>query len=131
MRFFDNYQALCRSKGKTANGVAKELGIPSASVTQWKYGSVPRAQTLEKIAAYFRVEVKDLVYGNDEDGLISSLPWEQTIEKPLVNNDEELTEMLEDIRDNPDLRMLFSVTKGATKEDIQKAVKIIQMLKGE
>lgn len=117
MAFFDNYQALCRKKGKTANGVAKELGIPSSNVTQWKHGSTPRANVLNMIAEYFDVTPKELVFGIEK--------------KPLVNNDEELTDLLERVRDDPDLRMLFSVTKGATKEDIQRAIKIIQMLKGE
>lgn len=59
------------------------------------------------------------------------LTGETDEKKPLVNNDEELTDLLERVRDDPDLRMLFSVTKGATKEDIQRAIKIIQMLKNE
>ena len=118
MSFFTNYETLCRRKGLSPSGAAKLLGIPSSNVTQWKHGSTPRAEVLADIAQFFHVPISYLIGDEDE-------------KKPLVNDDEELTEMLEDIRDNPDLRMLFSVTKGATKEDIQKAVKIIQMLKGE
>lgn len=53
--FFDQYKALCERDGKTPNGVAKELGIASSSVTQWKHGSVPRPDKLRKICEYFGV----------------------------------------------------------------------------
>lgn len=53
--FFDQYKALCERDGKTPNGVAKELGIASSSVTQWKHGSVPRPDKLRKICEHFNV----------------------------------------------------------------------------
>lgn len=59
--FFDVYFDLCESKQKTPNGVAKELGFASASVTQWKHGSIPRPAALQKIADYFGVSVHYLL----------------------------------------------------------------------
>lgn len=77
--FFDNYRFLCLRSGKTPNGVAKELGIPSASVSQWKNGSTPRPETLNKIAVYFECSVETLLNGTKEkpaptngDGLLSA-----------------------------------------------------------
>lgn len=55
--FFARFNELCRAQGKSANGVAKELGIPSGSVTAWKRGSMPRNQTLVRLAEYFGVSV--------------------------------------------------------------------------
>lgn len=46
-----------------------------------------------------------------------------------VNNDPELTAYLEELRNRPEMRMLFSVAKGATKEDVEKAVAIIEALR--
>lgn len=65
MCFFDKYNALCKAKGKSANAVAKELGIPSSSVTNWKHGHRPRIDTIHKIADYFRVSVDFLT--NEEN----------------------------------------------------------------
>lgn len=59
--FFDVYSSLCESRQKTPNGVAKELGFASASVTQWKHGSTPRPVALQKIADYFGVSVHYLL----------------------------------------------------------------------
>lgn len=47
----------------------------------------------------------------------------------LVNNDAELTNYLEELRTRPEMRMLFSVAKDATKEDVEKAVAIIEALR--
>lgn len=54
--FFDQYEMLCRNAKKSPNGVAKELGFSSASVTQWKNGAAPREDTLNLICKYFNVE---------------------------------------------------------------------------
>jgi len=49
--------------------------------------------------------------------------------KPLINGDEELTEYLEQPRTRPEMRMLFSISKNATKEDVERAVAIIEALR--
>ena len=117
MTFFDKYNSLCQNQGKSANAVAAELDISSGTVTVWKQrGTKPRPETLKRIANYFHVSVDYLISDTDE-------------KKPLVNGDEELTELLERARDDPNIRMLFSVTKNAKPEDIERAIKIIQALK--
>lgn len=66
--FFDIYKQLCTEKGKTPNGVAKELGFASPSVTQWKHGATPRPVALKKFADYFGVSVNYLLgYEQKED----------------------------------------------------------------
>ncbi len=40
-------------------------------------------------------------------------------------------ELLEELKERPEMRTLFSVSRKATKEDILKAVKIIEALKGD
>ena len=42
---------------------------------------------------------------------------------------DELTEYLEKLRTRPECRMLFSLTKDAAKEDVEKAVAIITALR--
>lgn len=43
---------------------------------------------------------------------------------------EELTEYLDELHKRPEMKMLFKVAKKASKEDVEKAVKIIEMFKG-
>lgn len=54
--FFDQYEMLCRNAKKSPNGVAKELGFSSSSVTQWKNGAALREDTLSLICKYFNVK---------------------------------------------------------------------------
>ena len=116
---FARFEELRQEKGIKKTFLAEKLHRTSTIFQDWKAGkSKPSYGQLRIIAEALGTTPEYLTGETDE-------------KKPLVNNDEELTEMLEEIRDDPDLRMLFSVTKGATKEDIQKAIKIIQMLKGE
>lgn len=46
-----------------------------------------------------------------------------------LTDDEDLQEYLEELKNRSEMRMLFSLAKGATKEDVEKAVKIIEALK--
>lgn len=65
-RFFEQYTKLCKERSMSANGVAKEIGLPSSSVTYWKRGSLPQQRTLEKIAEYFGVSTDYLLGYTDE-----------------------------------------------------------------
>ena len=75
-RFYEKYLELCASSGMTPNGAAKIIGIPSASITDWKKGSMPRSNAIEKISAYFGVTTDYL------------LGYEDKKEKPTLNEGE-------------------------------------------
>ncbi len=57
--------------------------------------------------------------------------WNENLSEALVNDDEELTEYLEELKTRPELRMIFSLTKNATKKDVEKAVKVIEAMLSE
>ena len=57
-----------------------------------------------------------------------SKPTEEHQESKLTD-DIELQEYLEELKNREEMRMLFSLTKNATKEDVMQAVKIIEALK--
>ena len=72
-------------------------------------------KALQKIANYFEVSVE--IFSDDEE------------KKP--DTDAELAEYLEYLKNRPEMRMLFSTLKGATKEDVEKAVRIIEALRND
>lgn len=117
--FYEKYMKLCQKAGKRPYAVSKELGLGSSNVAQWQKGSTPRPQVLQKIADYFGVSVAYLM-GDDEPK-----------ETPLVNGDQELTDYLEMLKTRPECRMLFQLTKNATKEDVEAAVRIIEALRNK
>ena len=64
--FWERFRTLCTEAGKTPNAVARELGLSSATTSQWKRrGSVPSAKTLAKLSAYFGVSADDLIGGEN------------------------------------------------------------------
>ena len=65
--FWERFSDMCVSVGKAPNAVAKELGIPSGSITAWKNGTTPRNSTAKNIADYFGVRVEFLLYGGDPE----------------------------------------------------------------
>ena len=65
--FWINYMLLCAQEGKTPNGLAKELGISSGSVTNWKRGKLPSESSLQKIADHFGLSIWDLLGEKNPD----------------------------------------------------------------
>ena len=63
--FWNKFYDLCHSIQKSPNGVAKEIGVSSGSITSWKNGKVPHHDTLIKISNYFGVSV-DYLLGNTD-----------------------------------------------------------------
>ena len=114
--FYDVFKRLCDEKGVSCNRAATEIGLSNATATKWtKTGATPSGDTLSKIAVYFDVSI-DVLLGNEE--------------KPAVAADDELNEILEDVRRNPELRAMFSITKKATPEQVRQYIKVIKALRG-
>lgn len=116
---YDNIMSLCKKRGIKGGKMCTDIGISKGLLTDLKMGrrSGVSAVTAQKIASYFDVSVGYLL-------------GEET-EKPLVNGDEELTDYLEMLKTRPECRMLFQLTKDATKEDVEAAVRIIEALRNK
>ena len=107
--------------------VSKATGISKSTFSDWKSGrSKPKQEKLQKIADYFGVSVDYLMTGKNSSNI-------KVVDENnnIVVLDDEALELIDSLRSNPEMRMLFSVSKKATKEDIIKAVKIIEALKDE
>lgn len=116
--FYDIFSKLCCEKGISKSKAAENVGLNRTAVIKWKNGSFPSGETLQKIANYFDVSIEYLM-GEEKKPTAEN-------DSELVNNDEELTEYLEELKNRPELRMMFQLAKGATKEDVEKAVEIIE-----
>ena len=120
--FWKTFEDLCHKKRKYPTSVVKELAISTSSVTKWKNGAIPSGATLSKISQYFGVSV---------DYLLGKEP--ETEKAPPSGKDDSVDDLiayLEELRSNPDMRTLFYLMKGATKEEVKRAVQIIKILRG-
>lgn len=112
--FKKNFIKICNERKVAPTVVCQSIGLTAATFSKWDENSVPRKATLYKLADYFGVSV-DYLLREDE-------------EKPTTEGDE-LIEYLEELKNRPEMRMLFSLAKGATKEDVERAVAIIEALR--
>ena len=119
--FYVNFINQCAKCNVTPAKVAREIGVTGAAISKWKSGSKPNDVTLAKLADYFGVSVKELMA---EEYEIKKFP------DTVISEDEELNELLEELKNNPGKRLLFSKTKSATKEDIEKIIAMVDILTG-
>ena len=113
---YNRIESLCKEHGINITRMCKEASVTRALLTELKMGRTEtlNAKTLSKIAAYFNVSV-DYLIGNEQK------------EKAAIDVvDDDLQEYLDELRSRPEKRMLFSVTKNATKSQIEAIVKMIE-----
>lgn len=100
---------LLDKKGAYAADLAASIGVSPFVVSHWKRNiSTSYIKYLPQIAGYFGVTV-DYLTGKSQD--------------------DELNDYLIALKNRPEMRQLFKVSKSATKEDVEQAVKIIEALK--
>lgn len=116
---YETLKRLCDERGITPYKMCKDTGIQPSVMTDLKKGrrQTVKAETATRLASYFGVSV-DYLLGNEEK------------EKPTATDDSELAEILEDIRRNPDLRAMFSLTKNATPEEVRQYINVIKAIRG-
>lgn len=59
--FYDRFKDLCKERGVSPAAVTRELGLNNSSSTAWKRGSIPKSDTLKKLADYFEVSTDYLL----------------------------------------------------------------------
>ena len=121
MNIYSNIKRLCDENGITTYRLCKDLGFSTALMSQWKTGRQnPSGKKLQQIAEYFNVPMEFLYVGDYEP------------DRPEPDQDDrEMNELLESLKNNPGMRVLFSKTKNASKEDIEKVIKMLEIMKGE
>ena len=96
--------------GLSQEELAKKLGLAKSTISMYENGArEPSLETLEAIADTFMNTLTD--------------------SKKSVEVSDELQQYLEELKNRNEMRILFSVAKNATKEDVMQAVKIIEALK--
>lgn len=63
--FYDRFIFLCKKRNIKPTPLVLEMGLSSSNVSQWKKGSTPRPEVLQRIADYFQVSVEYLLSGDD------------------------------------------------------------------
>lgn len=112
-RFRMRIRDLRESRDMTQAELAAKLGCATSTISMYEQGKrEPSFEVLRSIADIFHVPVESLISECDAQA-----------------EDEELWTLREELRRRPEMRMLFSVSRKASKEDVMKTVKIIEALR--
>ncbi len=113
--FAKNLNYYMTTNNKTQSDLVTDLNLTASTVSDWANGKkYPRVDKMQILADYFGILKSDLT---------------EEHETSKMTDDIELQEYLEELKNRSEMRMLFSLAKGATKEDVMQAVKIIEALK--
>lgn len=113
---------LCEKEGMSLSALEKEMGYGNGSLAKSK--SI-KSERLIEIANHFGVTTDYLLTGKETEPNIKVVDDENNV----VVLDDETLELIDSLRSKPEMKMLFSVSKNATPEDIIKTVKIIEALR--
>ena len=81
MSLYENFRAVCASKGTTLSTVLLAIGRPTGSVSGWKAGASPSLETVIQMADYLGVSLEEMVYGKEHiEEMRRSLITEQEYE---------------------------------------------------
>lgn len=157
--FENNLKAVRKAKGKTQQEIADIIGITQNAYSYWESGKVRiNSESIAVLAEYYGISV-DFLLGRRYKMRKLPNKWDDSLREDYEKADEnvkkymeakygdiifvdseevstngddnadELLEYLEQLKNRPEMRMLFSLAKGATKEDVDKAIAIIKALK--
>ena len=115
-----NIQYYMDKNQKSRQDICDALGIKYTTLSDWVKGkSYPRIDKIELMANYFGISKSDLVEDHSKD--------EQSQGYYL---DPETADFAQELKDRPELKILFSASRKATKEDIEMTIDILNRLTG-
>lgn len=152
MRSVDKISNILKERGIRPTKMLKDLGFSTGLFTQWKNGAEPSLTKLSKIAEYlnvplFAVTDSEFDFGYPEqyinDGLDDhGLPWNYDYSKSMEENKECIEQadkfnaevhkkiQIKKAVEDDILRYTIELLKSLPPEDVLKAKKIIEALKG-
>ena len=110
-RYIEIVDPIRKQKGWSKGEFCRRIGVSPNMYGNYAKGATPRYAVIEATEKCLGIRFSD---------------YEKSEETP---NDEELAELLEELRNREDMRMLFKLAKGATPDDVRQAVKIIEALR--
>lgn len=111
----DRIKELAKERGIKIKYLCSKLGLAETYLSNVKNGK--DRMTDERLAIIARELGTTVEYLRDETDV-----------KTPEDNDDELNAYLEELKNRPEMRMLFSLAKGATKKDVEQAAAIIEAL---
>jgi transcriptional regulator with XRE-family HTH domain len=128
MKFGDILSNLRNEAKITQKDLANILGVSRGTIGMYEIGQRdPDTETLKKIAKFFNVSV-DYLLGNTN--IKNATDSADKIAESL-NDDPELAQFWDSLKDREDLKLLFKQTRDMSPNDIKKIIRIIKAIEDE
>lgn len=109
---------LRKSRNMTMKQLGEVVGVAESTISQYETGKrQPDNETVLKLGEFFDVTVGYILGAEKERATIDVI-------------DDDLKEYLDELRNRPEKKLLFSVTKNATKSQIEAIVRMIEEMQG-
>jgi len=95
--FYEQLDFICKRRGKTVTGLAKELGISTSNVTNWKNGTIPKGEVIIRLAEVLNTSCDYLLLG-----------IEAPAEK-LTENEKDILLLLNQLSERNQIRLIGNV----------------------
>lgn len=126
-----NLKQLRTRAGISQAAFASYMGVAQNTVSNWENEHrTLDTDTALKIADYFHVSV-DYLLGNTQESSEGEAPLVVDEDNRVIRLDADSMEILRAVRERPEMKIMFSVTKNVTPEDLMKAIKIVEAFKTE
>lgn len=113
-RMGERIRVMRLSRGLTQDELAEQCGVTRSAISFWEHGQRDISwDTVNSLADAFNVRPSAIYEDEDPD------------------EDQEVYELRESLRRNPDLKVLFSLTKNANPKVIKQTVSILRALQGD
>lgn len=110
----NNIKTQMNRTGLSQKDISDRLGVSQASVSAWCKGQkIPRMDKIDRLCALFGCKRSDLLEEHSE-----------------TNKEVQLDAMLQELKDNPQIGMLLSSTKGLDEESIALLIDMAKKLRG-
>ena len=114
--FYDRFEYLCKLKRISPTRAVEEMKLARTIATKWKKtGATPRGDTIKIIAAYFGVSESYLLQDENDQ----------------LDKDNELTEELQILKNNPDTKALLYAGKHLKPEQIRQFAELMKSIPEE
>ena len=120
-----NLRRIANAAGKTQADICNDLKIGKSTVSSWFTGErVPRMDKIDMLCSYFHVSRSDIMEPHDPQ---QSQNTDREDDK-MWYLDRETAELAQELKDNPELRVLLDAARNVKTEDLRVVQATIEAL---
>lgn len=121
-------RALREQRGQSQEDIAKLIGVGRTTYLKYESDENKPTRKLKELSDLFNVTSDYIMCLSDNP---HGSPAQPTTSAPSYYHDPEVAQMANEIKDNPDMRILFDASRDLKKESIEEVVKFIEFQKAK